>query len=152
MIYSSNPIKKYHLKKWNLRKTIISYLGQENGWERSTTAPTSSARHSSRTASSSPSLVSSLPSPASPSAISINSLPKPRPLPQLPQGRMKLFGTILYPKNRYWLCNSLEVEKTSYAMTILITWKSWWIGTKEENLEEFRLDFPEELSQAEHTI
>ncbi|KAH0904533.1 hypothetical protein HID58_044036, partial [Brassica napus] len=62
------------------------------------------------TASSSPSLVSSLPSPASPSAISINSLPKPRPLSQLPPGSNEAF----------W--NDLE------------------------NPEEFRLDFPEELS------
>ncbi|XP_019099425.1 PREDICTED: DNA-binding protein RHL1 isoform X2 [Camelina sativa] len=29
--------------------------------------------------------------------------------------------------------------------------ESWWIGTKEENPEEARLDFPKELSQAEQT-
>lgn len=75
-----------------------------------------------------------------------------------------------------WLFNSLEVAKTSCAMTTLITWslsypslsslsmyifeswafglictqivfsESWWIGTKEENPEESRLDFPKELS------
>ncbi|CAH8302364.1 unnamed protein product [Eruca vesicaria subsp. sativa] len=96
-----------------------------------------------------------------------------------PQGRMKLFGTILYPKNRYLtlqfsrggknvLCDDyfdnmvsnlpslfslcLYLVRAFGDMYIQIVFsESWWIGTKEDNPDEARLDFPKELSQAEKT-
>ncbi|KAF2588887.1 hypothetical protein F2Q70_00038201 [Brassica cretica] len=71
-----------------------------------------------------------------------------------PQGRMKLFGTILYPKNRYLTLQFSRGGKNvlcdDYFDNMIVFSESWWIGTKEENPEESRLDFPKELSpQAE---
>ncbi|CAF2218746.1 unnamed protein product [Brassica rapa] len=73
-----------------------------------------------------------------------------------PQGRMKLFGTILYPKNRYLTLQFSRGGKNvlcdDYFDNMIVFSESWWIGTKEENPEEARLDFPKELSpQAEKT-
>ncbi|KAG2314311.1 hypothetical protein Bca4012_064978 [Brassica carinata] len=72
-----------------------------------------------------------------------------------PQGRMKLFGTILYPKNRYLTLQFSRGGKNvlcdDYFDNMIVFSESWWIGTKEENPEEARLDFPKELSQAEQT-
>ncbi|CAN7054305.1 unnamed protein product [Brassica oleracea var. botrytis] len=73
-----------------------------------------------------------------------------------PQGRMKLFGTILYPKNRYLTLQFSRGGKNvlcdDYFDNMIVFSESWWIGTKEENPEESRLDFPKELSpQAEQT-
>ncbi|KAL0853774.1 hypothetical protein Bca101_058926 [Brassica carinata] len=68
-----------------------------------------------------------------------------------PQGRMKLFGTILYPKNRYLTLQFSRGGKNvlcdDYFDNMIVFSESWWIGTKEENPEEARLDFPKELSQ-----
>ncbi|KAH0862271.1 hypothetical protein HID58_079482 [Brassica napus] len=67
-----------------------------------------------------------------------------------PQGRMKLFGTILYPKNRYLTLQFSRGGKNvlcdDYFDNMIVFSESWWIGTKEENPEESRLDFPKELS------
>jgi hypothetical protein len=72
-----------------------------------------------------------------------------------PQGRMKLFGTILYPKNRYLTLQFSRGGKNvlcdDYFDNMIVFSESWWIGTKEENPEEARLDFPKELAQAENT-
>ncbi|KAG7594464.1 hypothetical protein ISN45_Aa01g032150 [Arabidopsis thaliana x Arabidopsis arenosa] len=72
-----------------------------------------------------------------------------------PQGRMKLFGTILYPKNRYLTLQFSRGGKNvlcdDYFDNMIVFSESWWIGTKEENPEEARLDFPKELAQAEQT-
>ncbi|CAN8321116.1 unnamed protein product [Cochlearia groenlandica] len=70
-----------------------------------------------------------------------------------PQGRMKLFGTILYPKNKYLTLQFSRGGKNvlcdDYFDNMIVFSESWWIGTKEENPEEARLDFPKELAQAE---
>ncbi|KAJ0230785.1 DNA-binding protein RHL1 [Hirschfeldia incana] len=70
-----------------------------------------------------------------------------------PQGRMKLFGTILYPKNRYLTLQFSRGGKNvlcdDYFDNMIVFSESWWIGTKEENPEEARLDFPKELSQSQ---
>ncbi|XP_006305144.2 DNA-binding protein RHL1 [Capsella rubella] len=72
-----------------------------------------------------------------------------------PQGRMKLFGTILYPKNRYLTLQFSRGGKNvlcdDYFDNMIVFSESWWIGTKEENPDEARLDFPKELVQAEKT-
>ncbi|CAI0400293.1 unnamed protein product [Linum tenue] len=68
-----------------------------------------------------------------------------------PQGRMKLFGTIIYPKNRYLTLQFSRGGKNvmceDYFDNMIVFADSWWIGTKEENPEESRLDFPKELIQ-----
>ncbi|TYJ99067.1 DNA-binding protein RHL1 isoform X2 [Cucumis melo var. makuwa] len=67
-----------------------------------------------------------------------------------PQGRMKLFGTIMYPKNRYL---TLQFSKGGKNVTcedcfdnMIVFSDAWWIGTKDENPEEACLDFPKELT------
>jgi hypothetical protein len=66
---------------------------------------------------------------------------------------MKLFGTILYPKNRYLTLQFSRGGKNvlcdDYFDNMIVFSESWWIGTKEENPEEARLDFPKELAQVD---
>ncbi|XP_027168244.1 DNA-binding protein RHL1 isoform X2 [Coffea eugenioides] len=66
-----------------------------------------------------------------------------------PQGQMKLFGTIVYPKNRYL---TLQFSKTGKNVTcedyfdnMIVFSDAWWIGKKDENPEEVRLEFPKEM-------
>lgn len=71
-----------------------------------------------------------------------------------PQGQMKLFGTIVFSKNRYL---TLQFSKTGknvtcdeYFENMIVFSDAWWIGTKEENPEELRLEFPKELNKEKH--
>ncbi|CAK9312084.1 unnamed protein product [Citrullus colocynthis] len=67
-----------------------------------------------------------------------------------PQGRMKLFGTIMYPKNKYLTLQFSRGGKNvmceDYFDNMIVFSDAWWIGTKDENPEEARLDFPKELT------
>ncbi|CAN6463394.1 unnamed protein product [Victoria cruziana] len=72
-----------------------------------------------------------------------------------PQGRMKLFGTIIYPKNKYL---TLQLAKTSKSIVcedwfenMVVFSDAWWIGNKEENPEELKLEFPESLKEVKHS-
>lgn len=66
-----------------------------------------------------------------------------------PQGRMKLFGTIVYPKNRYLTLQFSRGGKNVMCEdcfdTMIVFSDAYWIGKKEENPDEARLDFPKEL-------
>ncbi|XP_015581412.1 DNA-binding protein RHL1 isoform X2 [Ricinus communis] len=66
-----------------------------------------------------------------------------------PQGQLKLFGTIVYPKNRYlslqFSRGGKNVMCEDYFDTMIVFSEAWWIGTKEENPEEARLDFPKQF-------
>ncbi|KAI8542590.1 hypothetical protein RHMOL_Rhmol08G0149500 [Rhododendron molle] len=68
------------------------------------------------------------------------------------QGQMKLFGTIVYPKNRYLTLQFSKGGKNvtceDYFDTMIVFSEAWWIGRKEENPEEARLELPRELSEA----
>ncbi|KAK6942141.1 hypothetical protein RJ641_027518 [Dillenia turbinata] len=70
-----------------------------------------------------------------------------------PQGQMKLFGTIVYPKNTYLTLQfsrggkNVMCEDNFDAMIVFSD--AWWIGTKEENPEEIRLEFPKELTEGQ---
>ncbi|KAG7012176.1 DNA-binding protein RHL1 [Cucurbita argyrosperma subsp. argyrosperma] len=72
---------------------------------------------------------------------------------EFPQGRMKLFGTIMYPKNRYLTLQfsrgGKNVTCEDYFDNMIVFSDAWWIGTKDENQEEARLDFPKELSMVQ---
>ncbi|KAL7098222.1 hypothetical protein ACP275_09G003400 [Erythranthe tilingii] len=72
-----------------------------------------------------------------------------------PQGQMKLFGTIVYPKNRYLTLQFSKGGKNvtcdDYFENMIVFSDAWWIGTKEENPEELRLDFPKELNTEKFT-
>ncbi|KAL1541932.1 DNA-binding protein RHL1-like [Salvia divinorum] len=71
-----------------------------------------------------------------------------------PQGRMKLFGTIVYPKNRYMTLQFSKSGKNvtcdDYFDNMVVFSDAWWIGTKEMNPEELQLEFPKELNQEKH--
>ncbi|CAJ2667162.1 unnamed protein product [Trifolium pratense] len=70
-----------------------------------------------------------------------------------PQGRMKLFGTILYPTNRYLTLQfsrgGKNVTCEDYFDNMIVFSDAWWIGTKDENPEETKLEFPKELSEGQ---
>ncbi|XP_078439874.1 root hair initiation protein root hairless 1 (RHL1) [Wolffia australiana] len=69
---------------------------------------------------------------------------------EFPQGRMKLFGTVVYPKNKYL---TLQFSKSSKGVlcedsfeNMVVFSEAWWIGTREENPDEIRLEFPINLN------
>lgn len=71
-----------------------------------------------------------------------------------PKGRLKLFGTIVYPKNKYITMNfvrgagNIQCEDLFESMVVFP--EAWWIGTKEENPDELRLEMPDDLQQEKH--
>ncbi|KAL5545300.1 hypothetical protein UlMin_009084 [Ulmus minor] len=70
-----------------------------------------------------------------------------------PQGRMKLFGTIVYPKNRYLTLQFPRGGKSvmceDYFDNMIVFSDAWWIGKQADNPEEAWLDFPKELSDVQ---
>ncbi|XP_028786234.1 DNA-binding protein RHL1-like [Neltuma alba] len=70
-----------------------------------------------------------------------------------PQGQMKLFGTILYPKNGYLTLQFSRDGRNAlcedYFDTMILFSDAWWIGRKDENPEETRLDFPKEMYEGQ---
>ncbi|KAI9092542.1 hypothetical protein K1719_027670 [Acacia pycnantha] len=72
-----------------------------------------------------------------------------------PQGQMKLFGTILYPKNGYLTLQFSKDGKNAqcedYFDNMIVFSDAWWIGREDENPEETRLDFPKELYEGQQT-
>ncbi|XP_028756577.1 DNA-binding protein RHL1-like isoform X2 [Neltuma alba] len=70
-----------------------------------------------------------------------------------PQGQMKLFGTIVYPKNRYLTLQFSRGGKNAmcedYFDNMIVFSDAWWIGTKDENPEEARLEFPKEFYEGQ---
>ncbi|KAI0500518.1 hypothetical protein KFK09_018732 [Dendrobium nobile] len=70
---------------------------------------------------------------------------------EFPQGRMKLFGTHVYPKNKYL---TLQLTKSAKGVmcedvfeSLIVFSEAWWIGQKEENPEEYQLEFPKDLKE-----
>ncbi|PKA62854.1 DNA-binding protein RHL1 [Apostasia shenzhenica] len=70
---------------------------------------------------------------------------------EFPQGRMKLFGTHVYPKNKYL---TLQLTRKAKGVmcedvfeSLIVFSEAWWIGNNEENPEEKRLEFPEDLKE-----
>ncbi|XP_027358828.1 DNA-binding protein RHL1 isoform X2 [Abrus precatorius] len=70
-----------------------------------------------------------------------------------PQGQMKLFGTIVYPKNRYLTLQFSKGGKSvmceDYFDNMIVFSDAWWIGNKDENPEEAKLEFPKELYEGQ---
>lgn len=68
-----------------------------------------------------------------------------------PQGRLKLFGTHVYPKNKYL---TLQLSKSAKGVmcedvfeSLIVFSETRWIGLKEENPEENQLEFPKDLKE-----
>ncbi|KAL3687968.1 hypothetical protein R1sor_014277 [Riccia sorocarpa] len=72
-----------------------------------------------------------------------------------PQGRLKLFGTVIYPKNKYLTMHFApgrgDIVCEDCFESLVVFPESWWIGTKEENPDELQLPFPEDFQQVKHT-
>ncbi|XP_061988736.1 DNA-binding protein RHL1 isoform X2 [Rosa rugosa] len=72
-----------------------------------------------------------------------------------PQGRIKLFGTIVFPKNKYLTLQFPRGGKSvmceDYFDNMIVFSDAWWIGTKDENPDEAQLDFPKELNEGHNT-
>ncbi|KAL5721374.1 hypothetical protein ACHQM5_005026 [Ranunculus cassubicifolius] len=72
-----------------------------------------------------------------------------------PQGRVKVFGTIVHPKNRYLTLQFSKGGKNvmceDHFDNMVVFSDAWWIGKKDENPEELRLDFPNDLIEGKHT-
>lgn len=73
---------------------------------------------------------------------------------EFPQGRLKLFGTIVYPKNKYLTLHfprgSGNIICEDCFESLIVFSQAWWIGTKEHNPEEARLPMPRSLEQDKH--
>jgi len=70
-----------------------------------------------------------------------------------PQGRLKLFGTIVYPKNKYLTLNFVRGSNIiceDCFESLVVFSVAWWIGTKDDNPEELRLEMPLDLQQEKH--
>ncbi|XP_066375471.1 DNA-binding protein RHL1 isoform X3 [Miscanthus floridulus] len=68
---------------------------------------------------------------------------------EFPQGRMKLFGTHVYPKNKYL---TLQMTRSAKGVvcedvfeSLIVFSEACWVGTKEDNPEELKLEFPKEF-------
>jgi len=68
---------------------------------------------------------------------------------EFPQGRMKLFGTHVYPKNKYL---TLQMTRSAKGVvcedvfeSLIVFSEAWWVGTKDHNPEELKLEFPKEF-------
>ncbi|KAG0577545.1 hypothetical protein KC19_5G164300 [Ceratodon purpureus] len=73
-----------------------------------------------------------------------------------PQGRLKLFGTIVYPKNKYITLNFVRgagsIQCEDLFESLVVFSEVWWIGTKVDNPDELRLDMPLDLQQEKHSV
>ena len=97
---------------------------------------------------------------------------------ELPEGRLKCFGTLVFPKNRYLvlrfgqkdivcedvlenmvssdtcillmsLCSCLlAMQESGAAAAQVVFAEAWWVGTKESNPEEAQLPIPDSVLQA----
>ncbi|KAG0472917.1 hypothetical protein HPP92_014774 [Vanilla planifolia] len=74
---------------------------------------------------------------------------------EFPQGRMKLFGTHVYPKNKYL---SLQLSRSTKGVvcedvfeSLIVFSEAWWIGHKEENPEEQKLEFPKDIKEGKNS-
>lgn len=69
---------------------------------------------------------------------------------EFPTGRLKLFGTLLFPRNKYLVlrpaASALLCEDVFES--IVVFGEAWWVGTAEENPEEKQLPLPEALAAA----
>ncbi|MCO5563999.1 hypothetical protein L7F22_017654 [Adiantum nelumboides] len=70
---------------------------------------------------------------------------------EFPQGRLKMFGTIVYPKNKYLTLHfprgGGNIVCEDCFESLIVFSQAWWIGTKEQNPEEVRLSLPKSLEQ-----
>ncbi|GAX84372.1 hypothetical protein CEUSTIGMA_g11794.t1 [Chlamydomonas eustigma] len=66
---------------------------------------------------------------------------------EFPQGRIKMLGTLLFPRSRYITLKSGSGQLLCEDVfeSLLVFSEAWWVGGKDENPEEKRLPMPPEL-------
>ncbi|KAL4855763.1 DNA-binding protein RHL1 [Chlorella vulgaris] len=66
-----------------------------------------------------------------------------------PRGRYKLFGTLVFPRNKYLVLKmgQKEVLCEDVLESMVVFSEGWWVGTAEENPEEKKLPEPDWLAQ-----
>ncbi|EMS66996.1 hypothetical protein TRIUR3_20440 [Triticum urartu] len=69
---------------------------------------------------------------------------------------MKLLGTHVYPKNKYL---TLQMTRSAKGVacedvfeSMIVFSEAWWVGTKEENPDELKLEFPKEMQNAAEDV
>ena len=69
-----------------------------------------------------------------------------------PQGRLKLLGTLVYPKNKYMALSigRRKVMCEDVFESLVVFCDSYWIGTAEDNPEETPMPMPRELENRIH--
>ncbi|KAK9907633.1 hypothetical protein WJX75_007295 [Coccomyxa subellipsoidea] len=67
-----------------------------------------------------------------------------------PEGRMKFFGTLMFPSNKYMVLKftNKDVICEDILESMVVFSEAWWIGKKEDNPEEFRLPLPQSVIEA----
>eukprot|EP00887_Chlorella_sp_A99_P005088 scaffold25.g5088.t1 len=67
-----------------------------------------------------------------------------------PQGRLKLFGTLVFPRTKYCVLRlgAKEVVCEDVLESMIVFSEAWWVGTREANPKERRLPLPPELAAA----
>eukprot|EP00891_Asterochloris_glomerata_P006405 jgi/Astpho2/6405/Aster-x0281 len=63
------------------------------------------------------------------------------------EGRLKFFGTIVFPKNKYMVLKfgNKDVLCEDVLENMIVFPEAWWVGTKEANPEEKQLPLPDSL-------
>ncbi|MEW5300724.1 MAG: hypothetical protein WDW36_003634 [Sanguina aurantia] len=71
--------------------------------------------------------------------------PNPVMYIDLPQGRLKLFGTLVFPHQKYMVLKLGAGAALAEDLfeSLLVFSEVWWVGTKEDNPEETRLEMPQ---------
>ena len=71
---------------------------------------------------------------------------------EFPQGRLKLYGTLVYPKNKYVVlkppAGGGPIICEDVFESLVVFSEAVWVGTKEENPGEAPLPMPASLSAA----
>ncbi|KAK9825167.1 hypothetical protein WJX81_001187 [Elliptochloris bilobata] len=69
---------------------------------------------------------------------------------ELTEGRLKFFGTLVFPKNRYLVLRfgQKDIVCEDVLENMVVFSEAWWVGTKQSNPEEKQLTIPESVLQA----
>ncbi|CAL8462872.1 g2406 [Coccomyxa elongata] len=67
-----------------------------------------------------------------------------------PEGRLKFFGTLMFPSNKYMVLKftNKDILCDDILESMVIFSEAWWIGKKEDNPDEFRLPLPQRVIEA----
>ncbi|BDA48133.1 probable DNA-binding protein RHL1 at N-terminal half [Coccomyxa sp. Obi] len=69
---------------------------------------------------------------------------------EFPEGRLKFFGTLMFPSNKYMVLKftNKDILCEDILESMVIFSEAWWIGKKEDNPDECRLPLPQSVIEA----